>query len=109
MLESNVFKKKDEDKEEENDLGSKEENLGFFGSVMKMVSFGGGAAEAKAPGKEDQAMSDDEDDERNRSMEKCDSDELDGDMNLSDDEQEAANYRTALRAKKLGKTRREYK
>ena len=34
-------------------------------------------------------LSDEEDDERNRSMEKCDSDELEGELNLSDDEQEA--------------------
>jgi len=34
----------------------------------------------------DQAMSDEEDDEQNRSMEAVDSDELEGDMNLSDNE-----------------------
>lgn len=54
-----------------------------------MVSFG-----AKANKESVQAqLSDDSDDERNRSMEDVDSDELDGDMNLSDNEEEAQNFR----------------
>ena len=49
------------------------------------MSFGGAKAKVEIL----EELSDDEDDERNRSMEKCDSDELDGELNLSDDEQEA--------------------
>ena len=53
-------------------------------------------------------MSDEEDDEQNRSLEAVDSDELEGDMNLSDDEEEAAKLRSALKAKKKN-VRRGYK
>jgi hypothetical protein len=44
--------------------------------------------------------SEDSDDERNRSMERVDSDELDGGLNLSDCEDEAMNFRNALKQKK---------
>ena len=44
--------------------------------------------------------SDDSDDEKNRSMEDVDSDELDGDLNLSDNEEEAEQFRSALKVQK---------
>ena len=92
MEESMVVNLKEEKPKEKNEQPSQ----GIFSSIRSMMSFGG----AKPKAEELQNLSDDEDDERNRSMEKCDSDELEGDMNLSDDEQEAANYRSALKAKK---------
>lgn len=42
-------------------------------------------------------------------MEDVDSDDLDGDMNLSDNEEEAAVFRGALKEKKKSETRRKYK
>jgi len=42
-------------------------------------------------------------------MEDVDSDELDGDMNLSDNEEEAANFRGALKSKKKNEERRKYR
>ena len=42
-------------------------------------------------------------------MERVHSDELDGGMNLSDNEDEAMNFRNALKEKKKQKKRREYK
>jgi hypothetical protein len=55
------------------------------------------------------AMQEEEDDEANRSCEEVDSDELDGEMNLSDCEDEAMNFRGALKQKKGGKQRRKYR
>lgn len=52
---------------------------------------------------------DSEDDQMNRSMEDVDSDELDGDMNLSDNEEEAQNFRSELKAKKSNEVRRKYR
>ena len=42
-------------------------------------------------------------------MEDVDSDELDGDMNLSDDEEQAQNFRSALANKKKNEVRRKYR
>jgi hypothetical protein len=69
--------------------------------LKSFVSFG-----AK---KEAKVSSDDEDDEMNRSMEDVDSDELDGDMNLSDNEEEASNFRNVLKSKKKNESRRKYR
>lgn len=75
---------------------------GFFGSVKNFVSFGA-KKEAAA------VSSEEEDDQMNRSMEDVDSDELDGDMNLSDNEEEACNFRNVLKAKKSNESRRKYR
>lgn len=53
--------------------------------------------------------SDDDSDERCRSVGKCDSDELDGDINLSDDEEVANNLRSVIKSKKQTAKRRVYK
>lgn len=42
-------------------------------------------------------------------MEDVDSDELDGDMNLSDNEEEASNFRNVLKANKKDESRRKYR
>jgi hypothetical protein len=41
-------------------------------------------------------LREDSDDERNRSMEAIDSDELEGAIDLSDDEEQAKNFRSSL-------------
>ena len=46
-------------------------------------------------------ISDDEKDMRNRSCEEVDSDELDGDLNLSDNEEEARSFRAKNKASKM--------
>ena len=42
-------------------------------------------------------------------MEDVDSDELDGDMNLSDNEEEAQNFRQVIKSKKKNEQRRKYR
>ena len=45
----------------------------------------------------------------NRSVGECDSDELDGDLNLSDNEEEASNLRNKIKEVKKNAERRKYK
>ena len=45
----------------------------------------------------------------NRSVGECDSDELDGDLNLSDNEEEAMNLRSNIKAAKKNAERRVYR
>ena len=78
-----VIKEESEEKKE-----NVQENKGFMGSIKSLVSFGG-KAKAKEQALANSSGSDGEDDQMNRSMEDVDSDELDGDMNLSDNEEEA--------------------
>lgn len=52
---------------------------------------------------------DSDDDEMNRSVGECDSDELDGDLNLSDNEEEASNLRNKIKEVKKNAERRKYK
>ena len=66
--------------------------------TVKPVGVTEDAVQPKPKGDKKVEFKDDSsDDELNRSVGECDSDELDGDLNLSDDEQMASNLRTHIK------------